>query len=127
MTSGQRGEIGDARTARSGSRWPRLVDGYTSRTVRCIPVFVRSEKSNALVGGGVPRFHRAGQLTLLTLYGCAELAQSDSKIGSCTWRNFHFRPPGLTPLEVDYRPRQVLAHPPTLLDLPDDTSGPAST
>ena len=23
---------------------------------------------------------------------------SDSKIGSCTWRNFHFRPPGLTPL-----------------------------
>ena len=26
-----------------------------------------------------------------------------------------------------YRPCQVLAHPPTLLDLPDDTSGPAST
>ena len=58
----------DARTARSGSRCTRLVDGDTPRTVRCVPVFVRSEKSNALVGGGVPRFRRAGQLRVLPPY-----------------------------------------------------------
>ena len=32
---------------------PRRYDGDTPRTVRCVPVFVRSEKSNALVGDGV--------------------------------------------------------------------------
>ena len=31
---------------------PRHYDGHTPRTVRCVPVFVRSEKSNALVGDG---------------------------------------------------------------------------
>ena len=31
---------------------PRRYDGDTPRTVRCVPVFVRSEKSNALVGDG---------------------------------------------------------------------------
>ena len=30
----------------------RRYDGDTPRTVRCVPVFVRSEKSNALVGDG---------------------------------------------------------------------------
>ena len=34
---------------------PRRYDGDTPRTVRCVPVFVRSEKSNALVGGGFPQ------------------------------------------------------------------------
>ena len=34
---------------------PRRYDGDTPRTVRCVPVFVRSEKSNALVGDGVPQ------------------------------------------------------------------------
>ena len=58
----------DARTARSGCRCTRLVDGYTSRTVRCIPVFVRSEKSNAFVGDGLLRFELPGQLTLHTPY-----------------------------------------------------------
>ena len=33
---------------------PRRYDGHTPRTVRCVPVFVRSEYSNALVGGGFP-------------------------------------------------------------------------
>ena len=47
---GELTKSGDARTARSGSRCTRLVDGYTSRTVRCIPVFVRSQYSDALVG-----------------------------------------------------------------------------
>ena len=32
---------------------PRRYDGHTPRTVRCVPVFVRSEYSNALVGDGV--------------------------------------------------------------------------
>ncbi len=32
---------------------PRHYDGHTPRTVRCVPVFVRSEYSNALVGDGV--------------------------------------------------------------------------
>ena len=32
---------------------PRRYDGDTPRTVRCVPVFVRSEYSNALVGDGV--------------------------------------------------------------------------
>ena len=32
---------------------PRRYDGDTPRTVRGVPVFVRSEKSNALVGDGV--------------------------------------------------------------------------
>jgi len=31
---------------------PRRYDGDTPRTIRCVPVFVRSEKSNALVVGG---------------------------------------------------------------------------
>ena len=36
---------------------PRRYDRCTARTVRCVPVFdfVRSEKSNALVGGGFPQ------------------------------------------------------------------------
>jgi len=34
---------------------PRRCDGDTPRTVRCIPVFVRSEKSDALVGDGFPQ------------------------------------------------------------------------
>ena len=34
---------------------PRRYDGHTPRTVRCVPVFVRSEYSNALVGDGVPQ------------------------------------------------------------------------
>ena len=34
---------------------PRHYDGHTPRTVRCVPVFVRSEYSNALVGDGVPQ------------------------------------------------------------------------
>ena len=32
---------------------PRRYDGDTPRTIRCVPVFVRSEYSNALVGDGV--------------------------------------------------------------------------
>ena len=32
---------------------PRRYDRCTARTVRCAAVFVRSEKSNALVGDGV--------------------------------------------------------------------------
>ena len=32
---------------------PRRYDGDTPRTVRCVPVFVRSEYYNALVGDGV--------------------------------------------------------------------------
>jgi len=44
---------GDARTARSGSRCTRLVDGDTPRTVRCVPVFVRRVNSSALVGDGL--------------------------------------------------------------------------
>ena len=31
---------------------PRRYDGDTPRTIRCVHVFVRSEKSNALVGDG---------------------------------------------------------------------------
>ena len=34
------------------SRASRRYDGDTPRTVRCVPVFVQSEKSNVLVGGG---------------------------------------------------------------------------
>ena len=34
---------------------PRHYDGHTPRTVRCVPVFVRSGKSNALVSGGFPQ------------------------------------------------------------------------
>ena len=38
---------------------PRRYDRCTAHTIRCAAVFVRSEKSNALVGDGVPRFRRA--------------------------------------------------------------------
>ena len=60
----------DARTARSGSRCTRLVDGDTPRTVRCVPVFVRSQYSDALVGDGLLRFELCGQLRVHTLYEC---------------------------------------------------------
>ena len=53
LTSAVKSE--DARTARSGSRCTRLVERGTPRTVRCAAFFVRSEKSNALVGGGFPQ------------------------------------------------------------------------
>ena len=56
----------DARTARSGSRCTRLVERGTPRTVRCAAFFVRSEKSNALVGDGVLQFELCGQLILHT-------------------------------------------------------------
>ena len=45
---------------------PRRYDRCTAHTVRCAAVFVRSEKSNALVGDGVPQFELCGQLTLHT-------------------------------------------------------------
>ena len=38
---------------------PRRYDRCTAHTIRCAAVFARSEKSNALVGDGVPRFRRA--------------------------------------------------------------------
>ena len=48
---------------------PRRYDGDTAAARVRVAVFVRSEYSNALVGDSVPRFRRAGQLTLHTLYG----------------------------------------------------------
>ena len=47
---------------------PRRYDGHTTAARVRVAVFVRSEKSNALVGGGVPRFRRAGQLRVLPPY-----------------------------------------------------------
>ena len=46
---------GDATHIATDGPAPRRYDGDTPRTVRCVPVFVRSEKSNALVGGGFPQ------------------------------------------------------------------------
>ena len=46
---------GDATHFATDGPAPRRYDGDTPRTVRCVPVFVRSEKSNALVGGGFPQ------------------------------------------------------------------------
>ena len=46
---------GDATHFATDGPAPRRYDGHTPRTVRCVPVFVRSEKSNALVGGGFPQ------------------------------------------------------------------------
>ena len=43
---------GDATHFATDGPAPRRYDGDTPRTVRCVPVFVRSEKSNALVGDG---------------------------------------------------------------------------
>ena len=43
---------GDATHFATDGPAPRRYDGNTPRTVRCVPVFVRSEKSNALVGDG---------------------------------------------------------------------------
>ena len=43
---------------------PRRYDRCTARTVRCAAVFVRSEKSNALVGGGVPVTPDFAKLTM---------------------------------------------------------------
>ncbi|EOD18946.1 hypothetical protein EMIHUDRAFT_243459 [Emiliania huxleyi CCMP1516] len=42
-------ESGDATHFATDGPAPRRYDGHTPRTVRCVPVFVRSEKSNALV------------------------------------------------------------------------------
>ena len=44
---------GDATHLATDGPAPRRYGGDTPRTVRCVPVFVRSEKSNALVGDGV--------------------------------------------------------------------------
>ena len=49
---------GDATHLATDGPAPRRYDGDTPRTVRCVPVFVRSEYSNALVGDGVPGFRR---------------------------------------------------------------------
>ena len=59
---------------------PRRYDGDTPRTVRCVPVFVRSEKSNALVGDGVlqpaPR-----SANLDSAFGGMHLFATDEKPG----------------------------------------------
>ncbi|EOD15434.1 hypothetical protein EMIHUDRAFT_211651 [Emiliania huxleyi CCMP1516] len=66
---------------------PRRYDGHTPRTVRCVPVFVRSEKSNALVGDGflqpAPRsanldsaFAYCAAVTAVTAMGSPSLALS---------------------------------------------------
>ena len=49
---GKDGEPEDATHFATDGPAPRRYDGDTPRTVRCVPVFVRSEKSNALVGDG---------------------------------------------------------------------------
>ena len=54
---------------------PRRYDGDTPRTVRCVPVFVRSEYSNALVGDGVPRFRRARRTSTAPSMACSSLRQ----------------------------------------------------
>ena len=59
---------GDATHFATDGPAPRRYDGHTTAARVRVAVFVRSEKSNALVGGGVPRFRRAGQLRVHTPY-----------------------------------------------------------
>ena len=50
----------------------------TPRTVRCAAFFVRSEKSNALVGGGVPRFRRARRTSTAPSFGGMQLFATEA-------------------------------------------------
>ena len=59
---------GDATHFATDGPAPRRYDSGTHRAAARATVFVRSEKSNALVGDGVPhaQFELCGQLTLHT-------------------------------------------------------------
>ena len=53
---------------------PRRYDRCTAHTVRCAAVFVRSEKSNALVGDTCPRISpRSANLYLDSAFGGMQL------------------------------------------------------
>ena len=68
---------------------PRRYDGDTPRTVRCVPVFVRSEKSNALVGDGVPRFRRARRTSTALSVACSSLRQKPGEQLLCCSHTLH--------------------------------------
>ena len=65
---------GDATHLATDGPVPRRYDGDTPRTVRCVPVFVRSENSNALVGGGFPQpAPRSANLDTAPSVACMQL------------------------------------------------------
>ena len=71
---------------------PRRYDGDTPRTVRCVPVFVQSEKSNALVGDGFPRFRRARReprQRLRASVACSSLRQKPGEQLLCCSHTLH--------------------------------------
>ena len=62
---------GDTTDFATDGRAPRRYDGDTPRTVRCVPVFVRSEKPNALVGDGVPELRSARRTSTAPSVACS--------------------------------------------------------
>ena len=68
---------------------PRRYDRCTAHTIRCAAVFVRSEKSNALVGDGVPGFRRARRTSTALSVACSSLRQKPGEQLLCCSHTLH--------------------------------------
>ena len=66
---------GDATHLATDGPAPRHYDGHTTAPRVRVAVFVRSEKSNALVGDGVPGFRRARRTSTALSVACSSLRQ----------------------------------------------------
>ena len=67
---------------------PRRYDGDTAARVR-VPVFVRSEKSDALVGDGVPGFRQARRTSTAPSVACNSLRQKPGEQLLCCSHALH--------------------------------------
>ena len=68
---------------------PRRYDGHTTAARVRVAVFVRSEKSNALVGDGVPGFRRARRTSTALSVACSSLRQKPGEQLLCCSHTLH--------------------------------------
>jgi len=79
---------GDATHLATDGPAPRRYDGDTAARVR-VPVFVRSEKSDALVGDGVPGFRQARRTSTAPSVACNSLRQKPGEQLLCCSHALH--------------------------------------